>query len=348
VIEPQAVRRHVLEVRTALGDRPKNSLFIERVPKKGYRFIARVSEPVASSPIVSRAATQGVFVGRGGALETLHETWRRALGGERQLVLIGGEPGIGKSALAEEFQRQSAVGERAVRIANGQCMEGYGSKEPYAPILEALGRLCRGQQGAAVVQILSAEAPTWLAQLSTLLTREHRERLQREIIGATRERMLREIADALESITAEAALLLVLEELQWVDDSTVDLISALARRRTLARLMLLATGRPLDAEPSSSPLKTLIRDLMGRRLCREIALTALSEVEVEECLGAQLPASRAPPGLTELVYRRSEGNPLFIVAALEHMAKRSLVIREDGRWQLRVPLEQIEFEVPDD
>jgi predicted ATPase len=48
------------------------------------------------------------------------------------------------------------------------------------------------------------------------------------------------------------------------------------------------------------------------------------------------------------VYRRSEGNPLFIVAALEHMAKRSLVIREDGRWQLRVPLEQIEIEVPDD
>jgi predicted ATPase len=112
--------------------------------------------------------------------------------------------------------------------------------------------------------------------------------------------------------------------------------------------MLLATGRPLDAEPSSSPLKTLIRDLMGRRLCREIALTALSEVEVEEYLGAQLPASRAPPGLTELVYRRSEGNPLFVVAALEHMAKRSLVIREDGRWQLRVPLEQIEIEVPDD
>jgi DNA-binding winged helix-turn-helix (wHTH) protein len=348
VIEPQAVRRHVLEVRTALGDRPKNSLFIETVPKKGYRFIAPVSEPVSSSPIVSRAATQGVFVGRGGALEILHETWRRALGGERQFVLIGGEPGIGKTALAEEFQRQSAVGERAVRIANGQCMEGYGSKEPYAPILEALGRLCRGQQGAAVVQILSAEAPTWLAQLSTLLTREQRERLQREIIGATRERMLREIADALESITAEAALLLVLEDLQWVDDSTVDLISALARRRTLARLMLLATCRPLDAEPSSSPLKALIQDLMGRRLCREIALTALSEVEVEEYLGAQSPASRAPPGLTELVYRRSEGNPLFIVAALEHMAKRSLVTREDGRWQLRVPLEEIEFEVPDD
>ena len=132
----------------------------------------------------------------------------------------------------------------AIASAPRAFMEGYGSKEPYAPILEALGRLCRGQQGAAIVQILSAEAPTWLAQLSTLLTREQRERLQREIIGATRERMLREIAGALESITAEAALLLVLEDLQWVDDSTVDLISALARRRTLARLMLFASIPP--------------------------------------------------------------------------------------------------------
>jgi predicted ATPase len=65
--------------------------------------------------------------------------------------------------------------------------------------------------------------------------------------------MLREIADALESITAETALLLVLEDPQWVDDSTVDLISALARRRTLARLMLLASTPP----PKQSQLKHL-------------------------------------------------------------------------------------------
>ena len=93
------------------------------------------------------------------------------------------------------------------------------------------GRLCRGPQGEPLVQILSAEAPTWLAQLPSLLTREHREMLHREILGATRERMLREIGDALESFTAETPLLLVFEDLHWVDDSTVDLISALARRR---------------------------------------------------------------------------------------------------------------------
>jgi DNA-binding winged helix-turn-helix (wHTH) protein len=354
VVEPQAVRKHILEVRVALGDRPKNSLFIETLPRRGYRFIAPVSGPVASSSTVaSGGPAQSTLVGRGGALAVLHEAWRRALSGERQIVLITGEPGIGKTALAEEFQCRVAVDERSVRIAHGQCIEGYGSKEAYGPMLDALGQLCRGPQAEPIIQILSTEAPTWLAQLPMLLTREHRATLQREILGATRERMVREIGDAWDSITAETALLLLFEDLHWVDDSTVDLISALARRRTPAKLMLLATCRPLDAEPAGHSLKGLIPDLLVHRLCREIALTPLSETEVEEYLAVQSPAghppaSRPPPGLSALVHRHSEGNPLFMVAAVEHMAKRNLLTRVDGRWQLQVPLEQIEFEVPED
>jgi DNA-binding winged helix-turn-helix (wHTH) protein len=354
VIEPQAVRKHILEVRAALGDRPKNSLFIETLPKRGYRFIAGVSETAASSgPVVSGGPAQSTLVGRGGALGVLHEAWRRALSGERQIVLITGEPGIGKTALAEEFLRRVAVGERSVRIVHGQCTEGYGSREAYGPMLDAMGQLCRGPQAEPIVQILFTEAPTWLAQLPTLLTREHRATLQREILGATRERMVREIGDALDSITAETALLLLFEDLQWIDDSTVDLISALARRRTPAKLMLLATCRPLDAGPASPSLRGRIPDLLVHRLCREIALTPLSEAEVEEYLSMQSPAgrppaSRPPPGLSALVHRHSEGNPLFMVSALEHMAKCSLLNHVGGRWELRVPLEQIELQVPED
>ena len=348
VVEPQAVRKYVLCVRSALGDCPKKSRFIETVTKRGYRFIAPVSKPITPSPVVSARRAYGTWVGRAGALEELHQGWQRASSGERQIVFVTGEPGIGKTALVEEFRRQVAVAEKCIRIGHGQCTEGYGTKEAYGPMLDALGRLSHGPQAEAIVQVLSTEAPTWLAQLPGLLTREHREMLQREILGATRERMLREIGQALELIAAETTLLLVLEDLQWVDESTVNLISALARRRTAAKLMLLATCSPPAPEPPSHALKALIPDLLVRRLCRKIDLTPLSEADVEGYLGDQSPASPPPQGLSALVHRHSEGNPLFMVAALEHMGRRHLLTRANGRWQLHVPLEQIEFEVPDD
>jgi DNA-binding winged helix-turn-helix (wHTH) protein/tetratricopeptide (TPR) repeat protein len=346
VVEPQTVKKHIVEVRTALGDRPKNSLFIETLPKRGYRFIAPVSESVVPEPIVLGRGAPSALVGRGGALEELHEAWQHAAGGERQIVFITGEPGIGKSALAEVFRQQVALTEKSIRIAHGQCIESYGNKEAYGPMLQALGQLCRGPRAAAIVQILFAEAPTWLTQLPALLTHENREMLQREILGATRERMLRELGEALESITAETPLLLVLEDLQWVDDSSVDLISTLARRRSAAKFMLLATCRSFELCAHS--VKALIPDLLVHQLCRRIELTRLSETEVEEYLAGRSPSSLPPAGLSALVHRHCDGNPLFMVAALEHMRKRGLLINANGQWQLQMPLAQIEFEVPDD
>jgi DNA-binding winged helix-turn-helix (wHTH) protein/tetratricopeptide (TPR) repeat protein len=348
VVEAQAVKRNILEVRSALGDHPKNSLFIETVTKRGYRFIAPVSERAVSSPTAPEIATRSSLVGRDPALNELHDCLQHAARGERQIVFITGEAGIGKTALVDEFRRQLAATALSLRIARGQCVEGFGGKEAYYPMLEALGRLCTGAERDALVQVLAVHAPTWLVQFPALLKREHRETLQREILGATRERMLREIGEALEVITAEHPLLLVFEDLQWVDAATVDLISALARRQGPAKLMLLATYRPSDLEPRGHPLKALKKDLLVHRLCREIVLTAFTEADVQAYVASQAPATSLPEGLSSLLHRHSEGNPLFMVAALEHMTKRGLISRENGGWQLQVPLAQIELAVPDD
>ena len=348
VVEPQAVKKRILDVRNALGDRPKNSRFIETVPKRGYRFIAPVSEHTASGPSVSVKAVRGTLVGRNQVLADLHGGLQQATRGERQIVFITGEAGIGKTAVADEVRRQGAATVISLRIATGQCVEGYGGKEPYYPMLDALGRLCAGPQAESIVRILAAQAPTWLVQFPALLKREHREMLQREILGTTRERMLREICEALEAITAECPLLLVFEDLQWVDHSTMDLVSALARRQVPAKLMLVATCRPLDLEPRGHPLKALTQDLLVRRLCREFALAALTEAEVGEYLAARWSGTSLPQGLSALLHRHSEGNPLFMVAALDHMTKRALISQENGSWQLKVPLAQIELAVPDD
>jgi predicted ATPase/DNA-binding winged helix-turn-helix (wHTH) protein len=348
MVEPQAVKKRILDVRNALGDCPRKPLFIETVPKRGYRFIAPVSKQFAPTPCVTVRAQQGDFVGRTRALTELRGGLQQAIRGERQIVLITGEAGIGKTALANEFLRQSASATLSIRIAVGQCLEGYGGQEPYYPMLDALGRLCSDSQAGSIVRVLAAQAPTWLVQFPALLKREHREMLQREILGTTRMRMLREICEALETITAEYPLLLVFEDLQWVDHSTMDFISALARRPGPARLMLIATCRPLDLQPRNHPLNALKQDLLVHRLCHEFALAPLTEAEVGQYLALRSSGASVPQGLSALLHQHSEGNPLFMVAALDHMTKRAVISWENGSWQLQVSLAQIDLAVPDD
>jgi predicted ATPase len=159
--------------------------------------------------------------------------------------------------------------------------------------------------------------------------------------------MLREIGDAIETISSEKQLLVVFEDLHWADHSTVDLISALARRRSRGKLMLIGTYRPVDVTLAQHPLKTVKQDLMVHQLCREIALEPLTEAEVTEYLAIESPAAAVPEGLAALVYRHSEGNPLFMVATLEHMRNRGLITLENGSWLFKVALENIHLETPE-
>ena len=120
---------------------------------------------------------------------------------QRQIVFVTGEPGIGKTSLVEEFQRRAAEA-IPLRLAAGQCVEGYGGKEPYYPVLNALGLLSRDSD---VVDVLATHAPTWLVQFPSLVRQDQREILQREIVGATGQRMLREIGVALQDFVVGQA-----------------------------------------------------------------------------------------------------------------------------------------------
>ena len=171
--------------------------------------------------------------------------------------------------------------------------------------------------------------------------------LEREMLGATRERMLRELAELLEALTATDPLLLVLEDLQWVDPSTTELLSVLARRREPAKLLVIATQRPIDARLSNHPVKRLQHELSIHQLSRETALQPLSQAEVAEYLGAESPGAVVPEGLEGLVYRQSEGNPLFMGAALEQLTDRGFLVREDGAWHLSRPLTDVHLGIPE-
>jgi len=345
-VQPEVIKSHILDIRTALGDDAKNPQFIETLSRRGYRFIAPVSD-VSTESTVSLEPTSGKLVGRNAELGRLSENLQTASSGRRQIVFITGESGIGKTALVDEFQRQVVADFMGVRIARGQCVEGYGGKEAYYPLLEALGQLSRGPAGDHIVQTLEKQAPTLLVQFPALVRPEHREMLQQEILGATRQRMLREVSEALETIASERPLLLVFEDLHWVDLSTVDLIAALGRRRQSAKLMLIGTYRTADLALSDHPLKTLKRELVIHELGREIALEPLAESEIAEYLATELEGLAVPEGLAGLIHRCTEGNPLFMVAILKYMKEQKLIAQENAALTLTVPLLEIEVRAPD-
>ena len=135
----------------------------------------------------------------------MRQWWAKAVQGERQVGFVTGEAGIGKTTLVAAFIARVG-GEGALGIGHGQCIEQYGVGDAYLPVLEALGRLCRGPAGQRVIALLGQYAPSWLVQMPTLLGAADLDALQRRGLGATHERMLRELAEALEALTAERPL----------------------------------------------------------------------------------------------------------------------------------------------
>jgi DNA-binding winged helix-turn-helix (wHTH) protein/tetratricopeptide (TPR) repeat protein len=344
-VNPEGIRKYVLEIRKVLGDQRDSPSFIETLPKRGYRFIADVSDERKSVASVSSNDFTGNMVGRDGALAQIEECLSIASSGRRQIIFVTGEAGIGKTMLIDMFH-QHAQHQPGIRIARGQCIEGFGGLEAYYPMLEALGSLLQ-QEDEPLVRTLAKRAPTWLIQFPALVQPEQREALQREILGSTRERMVREICETLEAITAQTTLVVILEDLHWVDHSTLDLISAIARRREPAKLLLLGTYRPVDVVLTQSPLKALKQDLLVRRLCNEIAIERLEESDVADYLTKSFHTKLIPAGLANLIHRNSGGNPLFMVAIVQDLLKKGLIAADAGQLSLTAPVQEVYPGVPE-
>ena len=234
------------------------------------------------------AASPSGLVGREAELAQLQRYWAQARQGRRQVVFITGEAGIGKTTLVDSFVSQMAATE-VVWNARGQCIEHYGAGEAYLPLLEALGQLGRGPDGAHLVALLHQSAPTWLVHLPALVPAADYEAVQARAGGTTRERMLRELAEAVEALTAEQPLILILEDLHWSDGATLDWLAAVARRREAARLLVVGTYRPAEAVVQAHPVRRMTQDLLLHGQGVELPLGLWAEAEVAAYL-TQAPA----------------------------------------------------------
>lgn len=314
-VTDSVLKTAISDLRTVLDDDARQPRFIETVSRRGYRFIAHPfartgtgpQSEAASAVAPSRPPNAG-FVGRADELARLDSLWAAALGGKRAVVWVAGEPGIGKTTLIERFI--AGIGE--VACARGQCVDLYGSGEPYLPVLEALAELCLHDTEVPVM--LRSIAPTWLLQLPWLTGVDERELLGRELMGVGPERMLREIGQLFDRYSERRPLLLVTEDLHWSDRATLQLIDYLARRRGGARFMWLASFRLAEIVARDHPLNALRHELRLHGLVEEIVLDPFSEAEVAAYVAQRAPSMAGDESFLRGLHERTDGVPLFVAS----------------------------------
>jgi DNA-binding winged helix-turn-helix (wHTH) protein/tetratricopeptide (TPR) repeat protein len=352
-VSDAALSSCILELRQALQDDARHPRYIETVHRRGFRFLARPAADLRDpfQPCLQQwpAGASGPFVGRRSALQQMSEALTLAREGVRQVVFVTGEAGIGKTSLVETFIAGLADRERW-RICRADCVEHYGAGEAYQPLFDALTRLCRQPGGEYFVAALRRYASTWLAQLPGLQTQAELRALQRRTAGATPERMLRELTDALEAMTVQARIVLCLEDLHCCDLSTLNWIACFARRPERACVLLLATYRHDEVPTAAQSPQAITHDLCVRGLCTEVALAPLDESAVTEYVMRRFPAipgaDAALERLARIVYQHTEGNPLFLVNVFNDLCARGILVSQERGWVIRDDLDRDSLGIP--
>lgn len=337
----------VRAIREALDDAVAAPRYIETVGRTGYRFIG--AGGVATS-LPGAAATPGgasALVGRQAELAVMRRALERAEQGARTLLVVSGDAGVGKTTLVDRFL--DGLGhDGEIWVARGQCLEQYGESEAYLPILDALGRLARDERLDELRQILRRHAPTWASQLPVLAAHDGAARSRGDAQGARPTRMLRELGDALEVAAQARTLVIVLEDLQWSDRATVDVLAFLARRREPARLLLIGTTRAAELVVHQHPLRPVVQELQANGLCEELAVELLAPAEVAAYVAARFPGAPAATlrRLAARIHQRTEGNALFMVNVVNDLVAGGEAAWRDGRWQVSGAVDAVDARVP--
>jgi class 3 adenylate cyclase len=282
----------------------------------------------ASSPSV-RAAAFGRFVGRADELQTLKTIFDESLSGRTRLVMVVGEPGIGKTRLVEEVGVYAAV--RGAQVCWGHSYEGdLGA--PYLPFVEALRAYVRDRTDDELRSQLSSGAPEVATLVSELRSRFPDLPLPVQLDGdAERLRLFEGVSSFLTNAAAARPLVLVLDDVHWADKPTLLLLQYLARNLRRDRVLILCTYRDVELD-RTHPLADMIAALRREHLYDRVLLRGLDRDEVKTFIEA-VGERETQDVFAATIHRETEGNPFFVGEILKHLAESGALKRVDGRWE---------------
>ena len=295
-----ALATRIKEVRRAVGDDGRAQSAIRTIHRRGYRFVAETTSSNGDGPAVAptdaRSVARGPYraearalPGRAEEQAVLARLFNEADAGSRRVLFVTGEAGIGKSALTQAFV-EPLGGSTEMLLGSGECIEHHGAGEPYLPLLQAVTTIARVDLNGDASLVLRRLAPTWAREIPWL-TQEP----EAPEGGVTRDRMLLEVVDALEGLSQQRTVVLLLEDLHWSDPSTLDVIEVAARRGGSARLLLICTVRTHDATSRKHSVHAVVDELVARGYASEVSLGPLEADAVDSFLDREA-ASARPPG----------------------------------------------------
>jgi DNA-binding SARP family transcriptional activator len=257
------------------------------------------------------------LVGRRRELAQLEQLWNKAQGGQGQLALVVGEPGIGKTRLIQALTTHAEL--HHALILRGGCYE-YEATTPYLPFVEGLrsyvhahdADTLRAQLGPTAAELarLAPEIEVKLGALTPSPSLPPGDGSQDEA-QPLRLRLFDNIARFLRSLARDRGLLLFLDDLHWADRSTLVLLHYLLRHLRADRLLVVVAYREIELDPQH-PLLDALAEWSRERLATRIALERLSRAETDELLAGLLDQDNRPPAVAEAIYRETEGNPFFV------------------------------------
>lgn len=285
LVDDSALRLAVNSLRNILHDDRKTPRFIATVSRRGYRFLAGVTVkrsgdnriPLYYQPKIEPSSA---WFERPSELALLQKAFLQAADGERCVVFLRGERGTGKTTLLDMFLSRIKYPDLAV--LRSRCVQLHGSAEPFLPLLEALERRCREPSGRTLIERLDQVAPTWLFQMSNLLSADELADLIPKISQNSTRRMLREAAEFFENLSIGSFFILIVDNAHWIDEATLDLIALLAFRRSEARLLIIVSYRPCENSAGVQRIEKLREELLHRGVCRELSLQRLAQLDQVE------------------------------------------------------------------
>ena len=284
------------------------------------------TEPAAQAPL-------SAFVGRGTEFAELVSSLDDAFAGRARLVLVVGEPGIGKSRLAEELTGHARA--RGALALVGRCWEAGGAPA-YWPWVQAL----RGYVRESEIEALSSQLGSCAAELAQILP-ELRARLpdlpeprSPDSEGA-RFRLFEAVAEFLRNASDRRPILLVLDDLHAADVASLLLLRFLVRQLGSARMLLLGAYRDVDPLPGQA-LTEMLAEVAREPAADRISLDGLSEEHVAEYIELTAP-ELASPQLANALYEETEGNPLFLGEMVRLLSAEGLPSEPDAEIRPAIP-----------